>query len=289
MPSDRLAPDQAAYYRTHSVFSDPGAQAHSYADLPTDPHELARIARDLMIHRGEGALFGHAIAADRLRDDAEARYVEEILRLITTRDGASLTQRREVRDRFVGVCRDFVLLYCSFLRHIGVPARMRVGFADYFGDQPQHGDHVVAEYRHPVRGWLMVDPQLADTTVADAFRVDFDPMDVPRHRFLVAGSAWRAVRAGRPATHAAQGVLTRTIHRAAPRHAARMNGPREPGPQCCVAARSPTTHADGRRRVPETGRSDGTSRVWSRMYVPAIAASTVHTMPDGSCQPFGTR
>jgi hypothetical protein len=64
---------------------------------------------------------------------------------------------------------------------------------DYFGAQPPHGDHVVTEYWHPARGWLLADPQLADPPIAGAFAVDFDPMDVPRHRFLVAGSAWRAV------------------------------------------------------------------------------------------------
>lgn len=193
MPAARLAPDQAAFYGTHSTFSDPGVQAHRYTDLPADPNELARIARDLVIHRGEGEVFGHAVAADRLRDDAETRYVEDFLRLISERSAAPLTERREAGDRFVGVCRDFVLLHCSFLRHVGVPARMRIGFANYFGDPEQYGDHVVTEYRHPVRGWLLADPQLADPAVAGAFGADVDPMDVPRHRFLVAGSAWRAV------------------------------------------------------------------------------------------------
>jgi hypothetical protein len=196
MPCPRLAADQAGYYRTHSVFSGPGDLACWYADLPADASELARIARNLVIHRGEGPFFGVAIAADRLRDDAETRYADEILRLITARDDASLTQRREPGDRFVGVCRDFVLLHLSFLRHVGIPARMRIGFADYWGTQPQHGDHVVTEYWHPVRGWLLADPQLADPQVAATFAVDFDPMDVPRDRFAVAGSAWLAIRAG---------------------------------------------------------------------------------------------
>lgn len=40
------------------------------------------------------------------------------------------------------------------------------------------------------------DPQLADPRIIDAFAVDFDPMDVPRDRFLVAGAAWRTIRAG---------------------------------------------------------------------------------------------
>ncbi|WP_200824058.1 transglutaminase domain-containing protein [Nonomuraea solani] len=38
--------------------------------------------------------------------------------------------------------RDFALLYCSFLRHAGIPARVRIGFADHFGPD---GDHAVTD------------------------------------------------------------------------------------------------------------------------------------------------
>lgn len=194
MPA-QLAADEAAYYRTQSAFSDPGVLAGYYGGLPSDPAELARIVRGLLIHRGEGGRFGFAIAEDRLRDDAETRYADAILALILARDDAPLTRRREPGDRFVGVCRDFALLHCSMLRHAGVPARVRIGFATYFG--PGHDDHVVTEYWDAERGWLLADPQLADPDLAAAYGVDFDPMDVPRDRFLVAGDAWRTVRSGR--------------------------------------------------------------------------------------------
>ncbi|GAA1991627.1 transglutaminase-like domain-containing protein [Catenulispora subtropica] len=198
MPTFQLSPEESAYYRAQSSFSDPGALADRYeADLsagPADPAALARAVRGLLVHRAEGGLFGHAIAEDRLRDDAETRYADDILRLIVGRDDAPLTRPRRPGDRFVGVCRDFSLLHCSMLRHAGIPARVRIGFADYFG--PLHGDHVVTEYWDAERGWLLADAQLADPAVAAAHGVDFDPMDVPRDRFLVAGAAWRAIRSG---------------------------------------------------------------------------------------------
>lgn len=196
MPSARLAPDAAAFYAAQSAFSDPGSFAPLYADLPNDPAQLARVARDLMVHRLEGELFCHVIPQGHLHNDAETRYLDDILRIIIERNDAPLTQRREVGDRFVGVCRDFALLYCSFLRHAGIPARLRSGFADYFGSDGFHGDHVVTEYWDNERGWLLADPQLADPVVSDTWKVDFDPMDVPRDRFLVAGKAWQAIRAG---------------------------------------------------------------------------------------------
>jgi hypothetical protein len=196
MPPARLEPDAAAFYTAQSSFSAPGALAWCYDELPTDPAELARVTRGLMIHRLEGDLFDYGIPRDRLHDDAETRYVDDILAVITARNNAPLTRRREPGDRFVGVCRDFALLYCSFLRHAGVPARLRSGFADYFGTTGFHGDHVVTEYWDGEHGWLLADPQLADPLITDAFAVDFDPMDVPRDRFLVAGAAWQIIRAG---------------------------------------------------------------------------------------------
>ncbi|WP_329275711.1 transglutaminase-like domain-containing protein [Streptomyces sp. NBC_01451] len=191
-----LAPEAAAFYRTHSPFSDPGDLARLYAGLPSDPARLARTARDLVIHRGEGDQFRHTHPTDRLHHDANARYVDDILRIVIARDGSPLTRRRTAGDRFVGVCRDFALLHCSLLRHSGIPARVRSGFADYFRTDGFHCDHVVTEYWDESRGWLLADAQLADPDVTTAGRVDFDPMDVPRDRFQVAGRAWRDIRAG---------------------------------------------------------------------------------------------
>ncbi|MEU1514746.1 transglutaminase-like domain-containing protein [Streptomyces sp. NPDC005811] len=181
------------FYAAQSAFSDPGDLADRYAGLPRDPARLARAARDLMIHRLEGDLFGHTHPQDRLHHDAESRYIDDVLRILLDRDDAPLTERRAPADRFVGVCRDFSLLHCSFLRHVGVPARIRSGFADYFGTDGFHGDHVVTEYwDEERRAWRLADAQLT----GGPWTVDFDPMDVPRDRFLVAGSAWRAIRAG---------------------------------------------------------------------------------------------
>lgn len=186
----------AAFYVAQSVFSDPGALVSRYDDLPPDPARLARIARDLMIHRLEGPIFGYSVPEDRLRDDAEARYMDDVLRIVIDRNPAPLTVRRDPADRFVGVCRDFALLHCSLLRHAGIPARVRSGFADYFGFDGFHGDHMITEYWDGARGWVLADPQLTDPVVCGAFGIAFDPMDVPRDRFVVAGKAWRAIRAG---------------------------------------------------------------------------------------------
>ncbi|SOD58858.1 Transglutaminase-like superfamily protein [Streptomyces zhaozhouensis] len=186
-----LAPETAAFHTTQSAFTDPGRHAGAYAGLPADPAQLARAARGLVIHRLEGTHLGYEIPERRLHHDAETRYLDDILHLILDRDSAPLTEQRAHDDRFIGIRRDFALLLCSFLRHAGIPARMRYGFADYFADDGFHADHAVTEYWDPHRGWL-----LADANVATEPPAGIDPLDVPRDRFLTAGAAWRAVRAG---------------------------------------------------------------------------------------------
>ena len=42
----------------------------------------------------------------------------------------------------------------------------------------------------------LVDAQL-DGPQCKAFRPDFDPLDVPRDRFIIAGDAWQMCRRGR--------------------------------------------------------------------------------------------
>ena len=191
MSQARLTPEEREFYGTQSTVSDPGAFASLYQELPDEPAALADIVRHLMIHRVEGSLFDFAIAQSRLHDDAETRYVDEILKLIMQRRDAPLAVPRDFDDRFVGICRDFALLLCSFLREKGIPARIRSGFADYFHNNGFHVDHVITEYWDEQRGWLFADSQLFE-----GHKVDFDPMDVPRDRFLVAGKAWEQIRVG---------------------------------------------------------------------------------------------
>jgi hypothetical protein len=182
-------------HETQSVFSDPGRLDTDA--LPGDPAELAAVVRQLVIHRLECAHVGYAVPEERLREDAESRYTGEILRLLRERSDAPLTHPRLPEERFVGTCRDFALLLCSLLRATGTAARIRCGFARYFAAD-FHDDHWVAEYRLPDGSWRLVDAQILDPS----YQVPFDPLDVPRDQFLVAGDAWRLCRSGRadPAT-----------------------------------------------------------------------------------------
>jgi hypothetical protein len=72
-------------------------------------------------------------------------------------------------------CRHSALLACAALRHHGEPARVRVGFADYF--RPGfHDDHWITEHWDGGR-WRLMDPELA-AGARRHFGITFDPCDV---------------------------------------------------------------------------------------------------------------
>lgn len=161
--------------------------------LPDDVASLARVVPGLMLHQHIGPAYGEPIAPQRLAE-AQLRAVDDILASVLEHDGAALSLERPLSKRAIGVCRHFSLLLVAMLRHKSIPARARCGFGSYF-ETGKFIDHWVAEYWNGAR-WVMVDAQM-DAVQRALFRIDFDPLDVPRDRFLVAGDAWAQCRAGK--------------------------------------------------------------------------------------------
>lgn len=189
-----MAESEFDFYRTQSVVSDPGSP-DAFAGLPADPRVLAETVRGLLVHREEAHLFDYELPQERKYAEAETRYAADILATVRALDDAPLDRPRRPESRFSGTCRDFALLLCSALRAKGVPARVRGGFATYF-NPGFHEDHWVTEYLDESRGWLLADPQLPAPEPMTAYGIDFDPLDVPRDRFVVAGRAWQDCRSG---------------------------------------------------------------------------------------------
>ncbi len=81
------------------------------------------------------------------------------------------------------------------LRHQGIAARVRCGFATSL-NPGFYEDHYVCEYYcEKEKRWILVDSQL-DRPVSEFMRIDFNSLDVPRDRFLVAGKVWQEMRLG---------------------------------------------------------------------------------------------
>jgi hypothetical protein len=172
-------------YDVQTDYSDPGVHAHLFDALPDDIPGIAAVVRNLLIHyRGGGIEF----TGDRLAE-IDHRWVSSMLTTDQKRNGTPLAVPREPVDRIVGCCRDYTLMFVSALRHKGIPARSRIGFAVYFNEAFNH-DHVVAEYWNGGR-WVMIDPQLEP-----AGDHPFDSEDMPRGPFKSAAEVWLGYRSG---------------------------------------------------------------------------------------------
>ncbi len=96
---------------------------------------------------------------------------------------------RPPEQRVVGTCRHFALLSCAFLRHRGIAARVRCGFATYF-EIGQGLDHWITEYKDGAGRWVRIDSEILGGAVLD------HPEDLRPGEFLSGGEAWTAFRRG---------------------------------------------------------------------------------------------
>lgn len=188
-----MTPNEGLYYAGHSAESDPQDLRRLLDPLPKDPEGILDAVGGLVLHKAFVEPAG-IVCPPESADDAETRKIPEMLRRILARDSRSLDSARPPGKRLISVCRHYALLACSAFRHHDLPARLRVGFADYF-EPGFYDDHWVSEYWEG-KEWRLMDPELTPS-VRRHFGVTFNPCDVPRDRFLTAGLAWLSIRSGR--------------------------------------------------------------------------------------------
>lgn len=187
-------------YTRPGVMTSAGRHAALFGELPQDLAGLAAVAQGLLIHEAVASAYGVTLS-DEGRETLHIRSLEGLLDRVVAADDRPFDVARTPDARTAGNCRHFTVLFVGMARAHGVPARARCGFADYF-QAGWYGDHWVAEYWNAdEQRWCLVDAQL-DRFQRELFGIDFDPMDVPRDRFLVAGGAWAVCRTGEadPAT-----------------------------------------------------------------------------------------
>lgn len=182
------------YYSTHGPMTDPRQHASLFEGLPTDISALCRVLRGLMVHVFWAERYGLQLSDER-KQEVTLRWVAPQLARLLELDDRPLTEARPLERRLVGNCRDFATMLTAVLRYQGRPARARCGFGTYF--IPNHfEDHWVCEYwKAAEERWVLVDPQLDDLMIR-TMGVPFDPMDVPRDQFVVAGQGWQMCRSG---------------------------------------------------------------------------------------------
>lgn len=190
-----MTPDELlAYYTSPGPFTTLGPFAEHIDALPPDVGAIARFAQGILIHEALAPAYRITLAPDR-RAEKQLHSASAMLSCAMRLDDRPLAEGRPPDRRVVGVCRHFTTLFVACVRRKGIPARARCGFANYF--QPgKNVDHWVGEYWNAgERRWILVDAQVDDLQ-SGIFKPNFDLLDVPRDRFLVAGDAWAMCRSG---------------------------------------------------------------------------------------------
>jgi hypothetical protein len=183
------------FYSTPGALTRGGRREWLLDRLPHELGELVDLIHGLAIYDVVAADFYDVEVPDARRNEIHYRRFEHMLTAALVLDDAPLDQARPPQRRLLTRCAGFTRLLVGALRHHGVAARSRCGFATYFN--PGHfEDHWVAEVwdRKQAR-WRLVDAQL-DTVWRDRLQFDDDVLDLDRHQFLPAADAWRRCRSG---------------------------------------------------------------------------------------------
>ena len=189
-------PAELDYYTGFGPMTDAGPYADELRELPGGVGELCEVVHGLLIHRDLAFLYGAKFSPERI-DEVHVRPLSQMLEnILEMSDDAPLTTARPPEKRMVSTCRDFSVMICAMLRYQGIPARARCGFGAYF-NPGRFEDHWVGEYWNAEqRRWVLADAQL-DSTISAALKPDFDVLDIPRDRFIIAGDAWQQCRSGK--------------------------------------------------------------------------------------------
>lgn len=182
------------YYTQPGIMTDPRQQAERFDGLPTDIGALCAHVQGLLLHVYWAPAYGVTLPPER-QAEMQLRSMDEMLARLRAIDDQPLTVARPVERRLGSVCRHFSTMLCTMLQHHHIPARARCGFGAYF-NAGTYEDHWVCEYWNAAQErWVLVDAQL-DAVQRAALQITFDPRDVPRDQFIIAGQAWQMCRRG---------------------------------------------------------------------------------------------
>jgi Transglutaminase-like superfamily len=184
------------FWAVQSLVTEPGPAAAAIDRLPSGLGALRAASRQLVFHHwADGDWAENGIAPERI-SEIDTRYAAAMFARLGELADLPLSAARQPRQRLVGCCRDFTVLFVAMARHKGIPARARVGFARYLIDGWLI-DHEIAEvWDGPAGRWRLVEPEIDDGHADPAGGASFDALDVPPGRFLTAPRAWQLARCG---------------------------------------------------------------------------------------------
>lgn len=182
------------YFSQPGPLTNFGEQRDLSLALPVELPALVDALQHLTLHIFWQERYG--IKLDEVREaEVQLRPCSAKLKRLLELDPRSLDQPRPLEQRLLCNCRDISVLFAAILRARGVPARARCGFGTYI-TPGRYVDHWMTEvWDGAGERWRRVDAQL-DALQRGVLKIDFDPLDMPEGKFVLAGDAWRMCRAG---------------------------------------------------------------------------------------------
>ena len=181
------------YYKNDGPMTALGAHAEEFRALPTDLASLCEVVQGVLIHRDIAPWLYGITLTEAQRDDGHIRPIAQMLTRIHTLDSRPAHECARRRSSPAQRLSSFLADALFHLAQQGVPARPRCGFGAYF-TPGKFEDHWVCEYWNASeKRWILVDAQL-DAIQRKALNIDFDPLDTPRNKFVIAGDAWQMCR-----------------------------------------------------------------------------------------------
>ena len=157
--ADSAMLDDPGCWLGQTQMTDPRGELSMLEGLPDGIADLCRIVQGVLIHLEWIGAYGLS-AHDLALPSRETLSLADRLRRLADADPLPLRIPRGASARSPGTCRDFALMLCGLLRHQGIPARVRCGFAAYFREEYWE-DHWICEvWFEAERRWRRADAQL---------------------------------------------------------------------------------------------------------------------------------
>src|SRR3954454_2153180 len=114
------------FYRQHGPMTE--LPAVVLEDVPSDLVGMREAVQGLLLHRDWAPAYGVPAEAIRI-EEQNLRSTGAVLDRALELSTQPIDVARAPVDRVLCICRHFTLLHTAFLRHNGVPARVRCGFS----------------------------------------------------------------------------------------------------------------------------------------------------------------
>ncbi len=146
--------DILEFYASQSPFTDPGKNVQMYEGLPVSASEICKVVDGITLDYNER--WKYPIQNERWLE-TNNRYVDEFLDSVKALDKVDpITDGRPEDLRMMTSVSHVASMCVSMLRHVGIPARKRVGFIPA-GEK--FGTYEIVEYYDQADGsWKVADP-----------------------------------------------------------------------------------------------------------------------------------